>query len=212
MDRRIKRTRRLLGEALIDLLQTSDFYAISVRDITEKADVAYSTFFRNFESREQLLLVYLQDFWNTIVQTIIIDAQQPFKTQTREYMRHLFIRLRDQPKMCRVILKTPAVTPILASFKADLVAANLETFRHMGLPLHPDSPPADLVFGNGMTQVFTLIDWWLDQDFETDLDTMVDYYETMILRPKWGVLLGQDAMRTLMDTSGEHHEAEQLIR
>ena len=58
MDKRIKRTRRILGEAFIDLLQKENFYTITIRDITEKADVAYSTFFRNFESKEELLLVY----------------------------------------------------------------------------------------------------------------------------------------------------------
>ena len=55
LDRRVKRTQRLLAEALISLTLEKGYDAVSIRDITERADVAYATFFRHHEDKEALL-------------------------------------------------------------------------------------------------------------------------------------------------------------
>ena len=60
VDPRVKRTRRLLRDALVSLILEKDFASITIREITERAGVAYITFFRQFESIDQLLMeVYL---------------------------------------------------------------------------------------------------------------------------------------------------------
>ena len=45
VDRRIKRTQKLLQEALIELTLEKGFDDVTIRDITERADVGYTTFF-----------------------------------------------------------------------------------------------------------------------------------------------------------------------
>jgi AcrR family transcriptional regulator len=55
-DRRVKRTRRQLREALIALMLERGWDAVSVRDICERADVGRSTFYVHFADKENLLL------------------------------------------------------------------------------------------------------------------------------------------------------------
>ncbi|NCF69861.1 MAG: TetR/AcrR family transcriptional regulator, partial [Chloroflexi bacterium] len=45
-DRRIRRTRRLLEAALLDLVDEQPYPSITIRDITDRADIGYATFFR----------------------------------------------------------------------------------------------------------------------------------------------------------------------
>lgn len=54
-DRRIQRTRRMLREALIELIPEKGFDAITIRNVTDRADIAYATFFRHYDSLEELL-------------------------------------------------------------------------------------------------------------------------------------------------------------
>jgi AcrR family transcriptional regulator len=54
-DRRIGRTRRRLKEALLELIQERGYDEITIRDITERADVGRSTFYSHFDSKEDLL-------------------------------------------------------------------------------------------------------------------------------------------------------------
>lgn len=54
-DRRVGRTRRRLKEALLELINARDYDAISIHDITERADVGRSTFYSHFASKDELL-------------------------------------------------------------------------------------------------------------------------------------------------------------
>lgn len=58
-DLRIRRTRKMLQQAMIDLSAEKGFAAITVRDITERAMVNRSTFYRHYEDKYCLLDDYL---------------------------------------------------------------------------------------------------------------------------------------------------------
>jgi AcrR family transcriptional regulator len=54
-DARVRRSRDGLERALIALLKDHVFEEITVRDIADRADVGYTTFFRHFSSKDALL-------------------------------------------------------------------------------------------------------------------------------------------------------------
>ncbi len=54
-DRRVRRTRRRLKEALLALLREKGYGRITVQELTERADVARSTFYAHFDSKDDLL-------------------------------------------------------------------------------------------------------------------------------------------------------------
>jgi AcrR family transcriptional regulator len=54
-DRRVHRSRRTLWEALLALLHERDWADISVQMICDRADVARSTFYAHFQTKQDLL-------------------------------------------------------------------------------------------------------------------------------------------------------------
>ena len=54
-DRRVRRTRHRLKEALLSLIEERSYDRITVADITHHADVGRSTFYSHFDSKEELL-------------------------------------------------------------------------------------------------------------------------------------------------------------
>lgn len=54
-DRRVRRTHRRLKEALLDLMKEKGYARVTVRELTERADVARSTFYAHFDSKDDLL-------------------------------------------------------------------------------------------------------------------------------------------------------------
>src|ERR1700694_6227056 len=54
-DRRVKRTQQLLTRALIALTLEKGYEAVTIRDITERADIGYATFFRHYHDKDALL-------------------------------------------------------------------------------------------------------------------------------------------------------------
>ena len=67
-DRRVKRTQHLLARALIVLTLEKGYETVTIRDITERADVGYATFFRHYHDKDELLKDVLD-----VVLTEIID-------------------------------------------------------------------------------------------------------------------------------------------
>lgn len=55
LDRRVKRTRKLLQQAFGELLAEQDFHSITVQDIVERADVNRATFYAHFDDKFALL-------------------------------------------------------------------------------------------------------------------------------------------------------------
>jgi len=54
MDLREKRTRKLIREAFFELMQENGFETLSVQDITERAMINRSTFYRHYQDKYDL--------------------------------------------------------------------------------------------------------------------------------------------------------------
>lgn len=55
MDRRVRRTRRLLKNAMMELIQEVGWERVTVEALAERADVGRSTFYAHYPSKEDLL-------------------------------------------------------------------------------------------------------------------------------------------------------------
>lgn len=189
MDRRTKRSRWLLGEALVQLLHEQGLEAISVRAITERADVAYSTFFRNFESKEALLLAHLQHFMQTLDERLAAQpATDDLRQSTWAYIHLLFEHIAAHPALHAVIFDTPSAAPVLDQFKARIYAENLRGIRAMAPQVSPHIPPIELLAQHKVAQLFSIIAWWLAQGQQPDPATVTDYYMQLVWDPLWALL------------------------
>lgn len=62
-DRRIERTKRLLRDALISLISERGYPAITVQDITDRADVSRTTFYLHYRDKDELLHSSLSEMY-----------------------------------------------------------------------------------------------------------------------------------------------------
>ena len=61
MDRRVRKTRKQLQQALMDLIQEQGYDAVTVQQIVERADVGRTTFYLHFKNKDELLISSHQD-------------------------------------------------------------------------------------------------------------------------------------------------------
>lgn len=71
MDPRMKRTRAALCSAMLTLLEEKAFEEISIRDITERAQIGYATFFRNYESTRAVLRDLIEDQIRQVIELTV---------------------------------------------------------------------------------------------------------------------------------------------
>ena len=86
VDRRVRRTRALLQNSLLDLLQKKRLAKIQIKEITEHADLSRQAFYLHFDSKEELLFSYLDDVFAQIHQVIFEEALNADVLNLKELM------------------------------------------------------------------------------------------------------------------------------
>jgi AcrR family transcriptional regulator len=173
-DRRVKRTQRLLAEALISLTLEKGYDAVSIRDITDRADVAYATFFRHYDDKDALLDevvdVILGDM-SLLLQSgpIAADHQAAVGTQ-------IFAYVQAHSELCRVLLGSRG--------KGRLIEMLQTTKQEFPLLDTGTRIPPDIANYHFMSAGIELIQWWLDHDMPYPPEQMGQIFATLILMPR----------------------------
>jgi AcrR family transcriptional regulator len=76
-DRRVAMTKRMLKDALIEMLKEKDIYHISIRELCEKADVNRTTFYKYYSSQFDLLADMEKDLIDFISKLIERSESDP---------------------------------------------------------------------------------------------------------------------------------------
>ena len=74
-DRRVRRTRKRLQDALIHLLRQKLLAKIQIKEIVEEADVSRTTFYQHFETKEQLLMSLMDDLFEKIHSVVFHERE-----------------------------------------------------------------------------------------------------------------------------------------
>jgi AcrR family transcriptional regulator len=172
-DLRVQRTHRLLREALIELSIEHGYDAITVRDITARAQVGYKTFYRHYNDKDDLLYRALGE----ILQEGLPILLPPEEPNAPEQNTIIALRFADKyADLFRVLLRSPAAEKLLQP----LIAFGLaEGKRFFGGSDVPD----DLVAYHFATSMMFLIRWWLEHERPWPPEQMAEYIIQLVIRP-----------------------------
>jgi len=70
IDRRVRRTRRILSTALVELVLEKGYESITVQDILDRADVGRSTFYAHYRDKDALFLSNFDDMRRQLLDTV----------------------------------------------------------------------------------------------------------------------------------------------
>lgn len=79
-DRRISMTKRMLKDALIEMLEEKDIYHISIRELCDRADVNRTTFYKHYGNQFDLLDDMERDLLLLIEKTIVTGKNHSSNT------------------------------------------------------------------------------------------------------------------------------------
>ena len=185
MDRRVKRTHKLLQEALVDLTLEKGFEAVTIRDITDRADVGYATFFRHYPDKEALLASVLEAMKDEFLERLVPYSMVEDPEQTG---RLLFEYVEQNCDLCRVLLDS---TDTMSLLKPVQEIGLSERALLVNEPA-PGGLPAELVISHLMSSLVMLIRWWLDHNMPYPPERMGQIAAELIIRPVIGAMLGTE--------------------
>lgn len=186
-DRRVVRSRRLLKEALLDLLNEKTYEEITIRDITDRADIGYATFFRHYDGKDELMLEVFTDIVEQLESLPDRHAGRYFEQEG--YL--LFEHVSENRALYSSILDSPTFSRKLREHTKNMIQAHLEEHAQQIPSL---SFPVEIAAQHMVSSLLGLIDWWLDNDIPYPVERMAMIYERLIVQASWHAMDSQNQM------------------
>ncbi|MBZ0305227.1 MAG: TetR/AcrR family transcriptional regulator [Anaerolineae bacterium] len=158
-DRRIQRTRQLLRSALVELMKEKGFDAITIQDVTDRANVGRTTFYLHYSSKEDLLLDHHAEL-QTQFQLTIMSYEQLFSDVPQPEMVTLLNLLAENRPMYYAISAAKDAEFILRGVKAQMAAHLIESLK-VNLPDREPAIPLDVLAEYIVGARLSLIHWWV---------------------------------------------------
>ncbi len=157
-DRRSLRTRQLLMQAMVELMRTKRYDAITVQEITERANVGRSTFYAHFTDKDDLLVDGVRRM------LVSLDAtSQPAGRGARIYPTlALFQHVGAQADMYRVMARGRGLTLFLAALQDELTAVFSDRLAARVTPGDTPAVPPPLLAAMIASMLITAIRTWIE--------------------------------------------------
>jgi AcrR family transcriptional regulator len=184
-DRRVIRTRRLLGEALVDLSLEKGFDEVTIQDITKRADIGYRTFFRHYENKETLLYDVLEGILEEVLNLIVPKAEEKndFILIPAKNITFLFEHAKENHILYKVLLSTSSgMGEKIMTFACKAASKNMTKIQNPKVP-------TDIAAYHIVSSLIAMIRWWLDHNMPYSPEEMGEIASNLILKPTMETLV-----------------------
>lgn len=177
-DRRARRTRKSLRDALVELILEKHYDSITVQNILDRADVGRSTFYEHFRDKEDLF----RGDWERFLDFLIRDIN--FENTKKDGfipIKELFQHLIDLHPFYRALVKSRKSEQLFKTGHHHLAIA-IE--NKLSLSLANEQPPLvpTAILSNYLVnEIFSLLRWWLDQNMPYTPERMDEIFHQLIM-------------------------------
>jgi len=170
LDRRVQRTRELLRNALMQLIREKGYDAITIQDITDKANLGRTTFYLHYETKDELLLDHHADFSTALnIRTLTPEELLGNKPQQEliDFLKQMF-----EGKYIYFAIKRGKDADVIMDGVQQQMIARLEESIQVTFPGKTSSMPIDALLNYIVGAQLSLFDWWLSNNTGHSAETI----------------------------------------
>ncbi len=191
-DRRVRRTRKLLSEALIEVALEKGYKNTTIQDVTERADIGYRTYFRHYSGLDELLVKVAQDRLDEFYEILDLPLPGELLEDPVDFFHDigdtLFLHIQENEESLRFLLLDDSSRFVLEPVMTR-ACERAETLLK-GLP--QETIPAGVAANHIVSSTFALMRWWLENDMPHSPHKMGDIFTNLIVKPTWQVMTQED--------------------
>ena len=163
MDRRQKKTRKAVYQALTRLLEHKTFSSITVQEIIDEADIGRSTFYSHFETKDDLLKALCTEiFEHVFSKELMKERTHDFSSGPKDMgqkVTHILYHLRDSRSYIRGILSCESGEVFMKYFKEYLAQVFADTLQDRDFNV-----PKDYLLNHMVCAFAESVRWWMQHE------------------------------------------------
>ena len=176
LDRRVRKSKAALKEALLTLMQTKDFKKISITDIVRLADLNRGTFYKHFQYKEELLEEIIDD----VMKGLTESYRAPYEklenfdvSQLTVSAIKIFTHVSTYTNFYTLLGKSNSLTGFQTRICDELTQLLFQDLSQSHAPLNPKTNPKMLASYQAYA-IWGLIIEWIDSEFLYTSDYMAE--------------------------------------
>jgi AcrR family transcriptional regulator len=181
-DRRVKRTREVLQKALIDLIDEQGYDAITVQQIVDRADVARTTFYVHYTSKDDLFIscheAIVSDFQSGPLYPHPLSREELLSPEVPPGMIAAYQHLDEARARLNPIFRGKDGALILRRIR-DWSAQEIETNLRAVFDESDSTVPFDLLATYLAGAQLALVQWWLEKRQPHTAETLAQTFHRL---------------------------------
>jgi len=179
MDRRVRRTRDALGDALVELMQQKPFDAIKVQDVLDRAGVSRSTFYAHYRDKDDLFMSDAEEFFEGMAMALSLRGEVSDRVVP---VRELFTHLSEMRQFYAALVASGRLHDNLelaqGHFARGIERRLAELPRGRGIPESQRAAIAHAQSG----ALLSLMQWWIRRGMSMSPVEMDELYHRTLWR------------------------------
>jgi AcrR family transcriptional regulator len=172
-DRRVRRTRRLLREALLALILEKGYDRVTVQDVLDRADVGRATFYEHFRDKDDLLVSGGAELRELVRRHLAEAAAVGQSGERPEFAQLVFEHAAAHRQLYGALVGRRAGT-VVQRYAREQVAALLREHLEQvaaarGVTL---AVPVDVAAQYIASALLGVLSWWLDGEMPHSAEEM----------------------------------------
>ncbi len=203
LDRRVQRTRKLLRDALLALILEEGYDAVSIQDITDKANLGRATFYLHFKDKDELLMDVVDQLMGEFLSQVPQFSQDQWRLEDLKGIEKLFDFAADHYDLYRILIIGSG--GITASRQLHhIISEKIKTCIENEVAETGAQPvvPPDFIANHFAGSLLATIYWWLDADLPYSVEEMAVNFQN-INRLERDALMGLDKLMDEQKTNSE---------
>jgi AcrR family transcriptional regulator len=182
-DRRVLRTRKQLSESLMALILEKGYDAVTIEEITERADLGRTTFYLHYKDKDELLYKSLEAVFDDLVAQI-----EPYPVEewplTGERLSGMAFRHADEnAHLYQIILSGQGGTAIAQRIREYIAQTAIRIIQtHYADHISGSSVPIEVLGNYIASSMMGLITWWLENGQPYTADEMHSFFQQLNFR------------------------------
>ncbi len=183
LDPRVVRTRQQLRAALVSLIEESGVDALTVQDITDRAELNRATFYLHYRDKQDLLEKSLRDAIDELTADLGAPPDEQSQLAIDESPRPIkavFEHVAQHAHFYRVMLSAEGVPAFSAGVRDYMAEVTLRWLT--ALQPHPRQSrvPLEIVANSLSWSLLGVLIWWLEHDLPHPPEYMAEQFRLLI--------------------------------
>jgi AcrR family transcriptional regulator len=182
-DRRVLRTRRQLQDALMSLILEKGYDAVTIEDITDRADLGRTTFYLHYKDKDDLLMQSLEAVYDDLVDQIQQRTIDEWMAQGHGPWTLAFQHAAENAHFYRIVLSGQGgggIKKRVQNYIAQTAQVTIAA-RAQEVGVTP-SVPIEVLSHYIASSLLGLIAWWLEEERPFSVTQMDEYFRQLTMQ------------------------------